>query len=143
MLRLSVEDKAILAYVSFCGRAPIAQIAKELHLRERKVRSIFDKLLTRDFIYPQIRVNVRPLGLQHFDVWCTLTPNAARDIPTLLRKLSLLPSISWIALYCGHYDLMLGFSARDEDEVEATLAKICEDGRSVFSETCCLKERFW
>jgi len=143
MLRLSNEERAILSFLSFRATEPVARLSKALNLREHKVRSILEKLIDREIIAPKIRVDVLALGFKRFSHCCVLSATGASELKDLLAQLTATPNISWVELYSGEYDLVIGVHARNELEAELTLAGLKSKNGPFFHHTSCLRDRYW
>jgi len=143
MLRLTSEERRVLSFIQFRARAPISLLSKELDLRAHRVRYIVDKFEERSVITPLTRIDVQALGLKQYSIWCTFSSSAPDNLSLFYQEAAKIPSISWVGIYCGEYDLMLGMHAREDSEVDAAIAQLVGAAGPLFSQMSRLQERYW
>lgn len=101
---LSDVDKAITAELSVDGRMPFATVADSLDISESQVRQRVQAMLAARQM--QIMAIVNPLKLLDFTMaWVAVKVSAPTPLTTVADALSVLPSISYVAICAGRFDI--------------------------------------
>jgi DNA-binding Lrp family transcriptional regulator len=114
---LTEKEKQIIAAVQLRADTPLAQIAKNLHLKEHTVRYAMHSLLERDMLRPHTLINLTALGYTEYEVLFSLSCPSAKTVRSFLEYLTACPRVTWLAAVSGDYQYVMILSAHDVGEL--------------------------
>lgn len=113
---LSDVDKAIAAELSVDGRMPFATVADNLDISESQVRQRVQSMLSARQL--NIMAIVNPLKLLNFTMaWVAIKVSAPTRLTTVADALSILPSISYVAICAGRFDIFAEVVCTSQSEL--------------------------
>ena len=120
--QLDPLDIAIIRELEGDGRASFRDIARKLAVSERAVSGRFTQLV-HDGVLKVIAVgNPLNLGFEAM-TWLGITLRSGADHDDVCSRLAAIPSIDYVVVPSGRYDLMAEVVCRDRDELLVALTR--------------------
>lgn len=113
---LDLTDRQVIATLSDDGRTPFSAVAESLGVSESLVRKRVTRLVDSGTIRLTAIVNPRSLG---FDIvaWLAIRALPGRSVIALSEALSTIPSITYIAVTGGRFDVLAEMVCHDTSDV--------------------------
>ena len=115
-------DSQIIKILSFNGRTPNTEIAKQLELSETAIRKRIKKLLDDEVIQIVAVVNQEKMGYVFRGNICVKTDTKKTD--EIKNELNKIDQIWYMAHLTGAFDFDIEFSAKSQEELRMLIDKI-------------------
>lgn len=109
-------DVRIMRELNEDGRAPFSHLANRLGVSESQIRKRYSKLTAANVLRVLALTNPRSLGFQ-VTAWLAISGAQGEGIRSLADKISALPSIAYLAVCSGQFDLFAEVVCRDKDDL--------------------------
>jgi Lrp/AsnC family transcriptional regulator for asnA, asnC and gidA len=104
-LTLDDVDRRILAELNADGRVPFLRVARTLGVSESQVRQRVARMLESGAVRVLAITNPRSLGFETI-AWVAIVASAGVPLEELAGRVAALPSIAYVAICAGRYDVV-------------------------------------
>ncbi|WP_164923784.1 Lrp/AsnC family transcriptional regulator [Sinorhizobium fredii] len=119
---LDKVDREIVRCLSQDGRMPFLEISRHIGISESQIRKRYARLLEQGAVQVLAMTNPRSIGYRTI-AWVCLTVASGASITAVGDQVSALPSVAYIALCAGKFDIMAEVMCRDPDDLFELLDK--------------------
>ena len=113
---LDATDRRIMAILSDDGRLPFAVVGEQLGISESQVRKRVARLLESKTMRITAIANPRSLGFETV-TWVGIRSRPGQSIVELAETLTRIPSITYVAVTAGRFDIFAEAVCRGMDDV--------------------------
>lgn len=109
-------DVRIMRELNEDGRIPFSHLAERLDVSESQIRKRYTKLTSSGVLRVLALTNPRSLGF-HVTAWLAINSAQGMGVRSLADKVSALPSIAYLAVCSGQFDLFAEVVCRDKNDL--------------------------
>ncbi|NDC39328.1 MAG: hypothetical protein EBZ48_14995, partial [Proteobacteria bacterium] len=133
-MKLSPQQRKILAAISAVGVAPIPALAKAAGYKQHSVRYALSDLLKREIIRFFPCINACALGYSAYTVFFSLASMSEREREVVIKHLTNSTITSWVAELIGDFQYATTAFVRTTAEFDAFLQSLGSTSKPIFSE---------
>lgn len=126
MVTLKETERDIISLAQLDADTPVAQIAKQLNLKEHTVRYTLSKLEDSGVIRRLLYVNLYRVGFVEYQLFLRLANNTPAEEKKLVDTLLTSERVSWLVRLGGTYSLGLAFMAQSTADCVSFINGIIE-----------------
>ena len=112
MVSLNETERAVVSLAQLDADVPVAQLAKQLQLREHTIRYTLAKLEEAGVITRLLYVNLYRVGFVEYQLFIRLASNTPAEEKRLIDTLVSSERVSWLVRLGGTYSIGVAFMAQ-------------------------------
>lgn len=113
---LDKTDRDIIRYLSDDGRMAFLELARHIDISESQIRKRYARLVEQGVVQVLAMTNPRSIGYRTI-AWVCLNVASGVSITSVGDQVSALPSVAYIAICAGKFDIMAEVMCRDADDL--------------------------
>lgn len=116
--RLEVDpvDAAIVRQLSEDGRVKFLEVARQAGVSEGQIRNRFARMAASGALRVVAIVNPQSLGYRT-TAWLCISVSPSKAVSDLADRLAALPSVAYLAVCAGRFDILAEVVCRDKDDL--------------------------
>lgn len=111
-MKLSPLERDVIGALFFNADAKVSEVARELGMREHRVRSAIQRLKQEKIVSPHFYINPSRLGLTDFSIVASLPSHGATEKKRLMDALQSSEYVSFLSKTGGKWEFTIGVLAR-------------------------------
>ncbi|MEY4668287.1 MAG: Winged helix-turn-helix DNA-binding [Pseudomonadota bacterium] len=133
-MRVTQQERDILAHLQFNADSAVATIAKAVGCREHIVRSVLFRFGQLDLFTPRVFIDALKLGYSRYVVLFAVTSLTPQTINRFVQELVACDAVSCILELGGEYQFEVHITCRGPVEFSNILDRLAEQFRDLVSE---------